>query len=96
MSALFPTSILLTLSDACCSMLRIQFLMSEQKEMDQLHKELKEIELNAIAQKKKKAPQLAQQSPTLNENIQKKFYSMTTTKGKTILFFFFFYDKYKR
>ena len=54
MSALFPTSILLTLSDACCSMLRIQFLMSEQKEMDQLHKELKEIELNAIAQKRKR------------------------------------------
>jgi hypothetical protein len=28
MSALFPTNILLTLSEACCSMLRIQFLMS--------------------------------------------------------------------
>jgi hypothetical protein len=28
-SALFPTSILLTLSEACCSMLRIQFLISE-------------------------------------------------------------------
>ena len=28
MSALFPTKILLTLSDACCSILRIQFLMS--------------------------------------------------------------------
>lgn len=28
MSALFPTSILLTLSDACCSMFRIQFRMS--------------------------------------------------------------------
>lgn len=29
MSALFPTSTLLTLSEACCSMLRIQFLISE-------------------------------------------------------------------
>lgn len=29
MSALFPTNILLTLSEACCSMFLIQFLMSE-------------------------------------------------------------------
>jgi len=28
MSALFPTSILFTLSEACCSILRIQFLIS--------------------------------------------------------------------
>lgn len=32
MSALLPTKILFTLSDACCSMLRIQFLMSGQFE----------------------------------------------------------------
>ena len=32
MSALLPTNILFTLSEACCSMLRIQFRMSEQGE----------------------------------------------------------------
>lgn len=33
MSALLPTRILFTLSDACCSILRIQFLMSENRKL---------------------------------------------------------------
>lgn len=50
MSALFPTSILLTLSEACCSMLRIQFLISEQDEKMALW-EFKRFMVNCITMK---------------------------------------------
>lgn len=36
MSALFPTKILLTLSEACCSILRIQFLISAIRSREQV------------------------------------------------------------